>query len=101
MHLSVSESEGKMDLQYTSVLLKESSSSCLLCAKKNCSRACSHGVDPAKILYSLRFENTVGAYAEAIKNSACINCTSRECEQVCLKKKISSAAASRPSLSDI
>lgn len=88
-----------MDLQYTSVLLKESSSSCLLCAQKNCSRACSHGVDPAKILYSLRFENTVGAYAEAIKNSACINCTSRECEQVCLKKKISSAVPIQKTIS--
>ena len=77
-----------MDFQYASQILKESASSCILCNSKNCTAACKNGVDAAKILYSLRFENYCGAYSSAKKNTACLNCTSRECEEACLKGKI-------------
>ncbi|MBP5358126.1 MAG: NAD-dependent dihydropyrimidine dehydrogenase subunit PreA [Treponema sp.] len=77
-----------MDFQYASQILKESASSCILCNSKNCTAACKNGVDAAKILYSLRFENYCGAYSFAKKNTACLNCASRECEEACLKGKI-------------
>ena len=77
-----------MDFQYASQILKESSSSCLLCSGKNCSAACKKGVDAAKILYSLRFENNCGACSTARKNTACLSCSSKECELACLKGKI-------------
>nr|WP_318659263.1 NAD-dependent dihydropyrimidine dehydrogenase subunit PreA [uncultured Treponema sp.] len=77
-----------MDFQYASQIIKESASSCLLCSGKNCTGACKSGVDAAKILYSLRFENYSGAYSAAKKNTACLNCTSKECESACLKGKI-------------
>lgn len=80
-----------MTEKYTSQLLKESAAACLLCNGKNCSAACKHGVDAAKILYSLRFENTVGSYSLARKNTACLDCTSKECEDFCLKGKITQA----------
>lgn len=77
-----------MDFQYASQIIKESASSCLLCTGKNCTAACKKGVDAAKILYSLRFENYCGAYSFAKKNTACLECTSKECEAACLKGKI-------------
>ncbi len=77
-----------MDFQYASQILKESSSTCLLCSGKNCSIACKNGVDAAKILFSLRFENNCGAYSTAKKNTACLTCNSKECELACLKGKI-------------
>ena len=80
-----------MDFRYASQLLKESASACLLCSGKNCTSACKNGVDAAKILYSLRFENYCGAYSFAKKNTACLNCTTKECESACLKGKITRA----------
>lgn len=77
-----------MDLSYTSILLKESSANCFLCSGRPCSSACSQGVDCGKIIYSLRFENYDGAYAQAKKNTSCLNCTNPECENSCLKGKV-------------
>ncbi|MBR7080632.1 MAG: NAD-dependent dihydropyrimidine dehydrogenase subunit PreA [Treponema sp.] len=77
-----------MDFQYASQIIKESAASCLLCSGKNCTAACKKGVDAAKILYSLRFENYCGAYSFAKKNTACLECTSKECQAACLKGKI-------------
>lgn len=80
-----------MDFQYSSILLRESSASCLLCTAKPCSTACEEGVDCGKILYSLRFENTSGAYVQAKSNTACLNCENKKCEIACLKGKITEA----------
>lgn len=80
-----------MDLKYTSLLLKESSSACLLCSGKPCSSACEKGVDCGSILYSLRFENNSGAFAKANSNTACLTCTDAKCEKACLKGKITGA----------
>lgn len=80
-----------MDLQYIPLLLKESSADCMLCSAKTCSSACDKGVDCGKILYSLRFDNTCGAYAQAKSNTSCLNCESKKCEAACLKGKITGA----------
>ncbi|MCR5047097.1 MAG: NAD-dependent dihydropyrimidine dehydrogenase subunit PreA [Treponema sp.] len=77
-----------MDFHYASQIIKESASSCLLCSGKNCAAACKNGVDAAKIMRSLRFENYCGAYSLAKKNTSCLTCDSRECEKSCLKGKI-------------
>ena len=77
-----------MDFQYASQIIRESAASCILCDGKNCSAACKNGVDAAKILRSLRFENYCGARGLAAKNAACLNCASKECEAACLKGKI-------------
>jgi dihydropyrimidine dehydrogenase (NAD+) subunit PreA len=61
---------------------------CLLCYDAPCTKGCSHGLDPAKVIRSLRFKNLSGA-AEAAKASQCSNgCTEKKCMTACLKGKI-------------
>ena len=88
-----------MSFQYASQIIKESASACLLCSGKNCSAACKKGVDAAKIMRSLRFENYCGAFSLAKQNDACLTCTSKECEDQCLKGKITRSLAIQQTLS--
>ena len=57
---------------------------CLMCYDAPCTKACDKGVDPAKILRSLRFKNYIGA----LKNvtSACSNCDA-PCMEKCVLEK--------------
>lgn len=54
---------------------------CLMCHDAPCSKACPYNLDPAKILRSLRFSNTIGAVKRA--TSACKNCPA-PCEKSCV-----------------
>jgi len=55
--------------------------SCLLCNDPLCTKGCSKGLDPGKILRSLRFKNFIGA-TESLTN-ACLNCDAK-CEESCI-----------------
>ena len=54
---------------------------CLMCYDAPCKNACQNGVDPAKILRSIRFANYKGALNNS--NSACINCDG-PCQKACI-----------------
>jgi len=67
---------------------KNESEGCLLCYDAPCTKGCSHGLDPAKVIRSLRFKNLTGG-AESAKNfKQCSICEGKECIQACLKGKI-------------
>lgn len=63
----------------------EEVSRCLLCDNAACTKACPHGLDPAKIIRSLRFENTYGAAIQLKENFSCADC-SAPCQDACVKK---------------
>ncbi len=74
---------------YEASIPVEEVSRCLLCDNAACSAACPYGLNPAKILRSLHFENTYGASVqlkENVKkeNFSCANC-SAPCETSCVK----------------
>lgn len=55
---------------------------CMLCAKGECSKACTRGVDPARQLRRIWFDNETGA-AEALgAETACKDCAA-PCEKAC------------------
>ncbi len=56
---------------------------CLLCDNDTCTKACPSKTNPAKIIRSLRFKNTVGATKSLNKNYACDSCDGY-CEKACL-----------------
>ena len=67
---------------------KNESDGCLLCYNAPCSTSCPHGLDPAKVIRSLRFENISGA-AEAVGDGElCKACEEKSCIEACLKGKI-------------
>lgn len=68
----------------TSISIEEVSR-CLLCDNAACTKACPHGLDPAKIIRSLRFENTYGAAIQLKENFSCADC-SAPCQDACVKK---------------
>lgn len=60
---------------------------CLLCHDAPCSHHCPQGVDPARLIRSLYFENEEGAALCLLSPSPCAACEA-PCEQVCLRKSI-------------
>ena len=56
---------------------------CLLCHEAPCTAACPHGLDPAGLLRSLRFENEVGAARRLPREDLCAGCDA-PCEAACL-----------------
>ena len=62
-------------------ILRKDLLSCLLCHDPMCTKGCDKGLDPGKILRSLRFKNLIGA-TESLTD-ACINCDAK-CEKNCV-----------------
>ena len=58
---------------------------CLLCHEAPCTAACPHGLDPAGLLRSLRFENEVGAARRLPREDLCAGCDA-PCEAACLRR---------------
>ncbi|WP_407311368.1 NAD-dependent dihydropyrimidine dehydrogenase subunit PreA [Desulfosporosinus sp. SB140] len=67
---------------------KNESDSCLLCYTAPCTTSCPHGVDPAKAIRSLRFENIRGAEETVGDSELCWACEEKSCSKACLKGKI-------------
>ena len=76
-------------MAYESLIEKEETSKCLLCANGPCETACPHGVKAARIIRALRFENPAGAAGLVPENNPCADCTTKECEKNCNRAKIS------------
>lgn len=62
--------------------IKEEASRCLLCADPACTRACKSGLDPARTIRSVYFDNPEGA-AIFTDQGICAECFG-ECEQACV-----------------
>lgn len=61
---------------------------CLLCNNAPCTKRCPHGVDPARIIRSLRFDNRYGAKDLAAGGEICKTCEEKTCVEACLRGKI-------------
>jgi dihydropyrimidine dehydrogenase (NAD+) subunit PreA len=72
-------------MQYETSIPTEEVSRCLLCDNAACTRACSHALDPAKLLRSLHFKNPIGAANRLNVNFSCADCDA-PCESACLRK---------------
>ena len=57
---------------------------CLLCHDGPCTAACPHGLDPARLLRSVRFENAAGAARRLSEQDLCAGC-SAPCQAACLR----------------
>lgn len=79
-----SQKEKTLMMNETSIPMDEVSR-CLLCNNATCTKACSHGLDPAKIIRSLRFDNTYGACMKLKEKFSCATC-SAPCENACVQK---------------
>ncbi len=71
-------------MQYETSIPAEEVSRCLLCDHAACTQACPAGLDPARILRALRFENPVGAAANLENHFPCAEC-SASCEGACVQ----------------
>jgi dihydropyrimidine dehydrogenase (NAD+) subunit PreA len=71
------------------VIAAEAIDSCLVCYNTPCTRACPQGLDPARIIRSLRFKNTWGAAEQMPDEDVCLSCDTKNCMDACLKGKIS------------
>lgn len=67
---------------------KNESDSCLLCHNAACTKSCPHGKNPAKVIRSLRFDNTAGAADSADDADICRVCKERSCTESCLRGQI-------------
>lgn len=67
---------------------KNESDGCLLCDTAPCTTSCPHGLDPAKVIRSLRFENISGAAETGGDGQLCQVCKEKSCNEACLKGKI-------------
>lgn len=76
---------------FANTFIREAVSTCLLCKDPPCSSSCKKNINCGKILTSLRFENHEGAYSENARYKICESCTTKECENSCVKGKISKA----------
>ncbi|TCK93223.1 dihydropyrimidine dehydrogenase (NAD+) subunit PreA [Natranaerovirga hydrolytica] len=61
---------------------------CLLCHNAPCTKQCPHGLDPAKVIRSFRFENIKGAAESAKDTKICKACKEKSCIKACVRGKI-------------
>lgn len=66
---------------------------CLLCYNAPCTQKCVKGIDPARIIRSLRFDNIIGAKAQLKYSDICNRCNEKICVEACVKGKISTPIA--------
>ena len=56
------------------IILEEEASKCLLCHNANCTKACKNHFDPARMLRSIRFQNSDDAH-KYVDFSVCSHCS--------------------------
>ena len=67
---------------------RNESDGCLLCYTAPCTTSCPHGLDPAKVIRSLRFENISGAAEVVGDGELCKACEEKSCGEACLLGRI-------------
>ncbi len=72
-------------MRYETNIPAEEVGRCLLCDNAACTKACPAGLDPARLLRSLRFENPVGAAKRLNAGFACADCDA-PCERACAQR---------------
>lgn len=75
------------------VIVEQEVNDCLLCHNPACTKACVVGMDPARILKSLRFRNDAGAKRQIGRSPACIHCAEKSCQTACIKAKLGKPVA--------
>lgn len=88
-------------MAYESLIEKENVARCLLCANGPCTDSCKKGVDTARIIRALRFENPAGAVDYLGSENPCINCTECSCEKNCTRNKIDGAVKIKDIISSL
>ena len=71
---------------WESVIPTEEVNRCLLCHQAPCTAACLHGLDPAGLIRSIRFDNQVGAAHRLPQELPCGTCHA-PCEAACLRRE--------------
>ena len=73
---------------------KKTMSDCVLCHDARCTAGCQFGLEPDRILRSIRFDNGAGAYVRLKNNFHCAEC-SGSCEEACIlpEKRFSTCPA--------
>lgn len=66
---------------------KNESDGCLLCYNAPCTKRCPHGLDPARVIRSFRFENIHGAAESVEEGEFCKACEEKSCIEGCVKGK--------------
>lgn len=69
-------------MKYADLFLRDEAARCLLCGDAPCTKACSKGLDPARFVRAVRFENAA-AGARYINPARCAECHG-ECENACV-----------------
>ena len=78
---------------YSAIALREEAGGCLLCENAPCSAVCPHGIDAARAIRAIRFENTMGAARHLPDPLMCKTCSGKPCMAACLKKRTGRAVA--------
>lgn len=78
-----------MNGKYKDIALMEEAAGCLLCHEAPCSKACPYGMEPDRIIRSVRLENAPGAANRIPNTLPCLTCETKACLSACLKSKIS------------
>ena len=78
-----------MNLVYKDISLTEEAAGCLLCHHAPCSKACPYGLDPDRIIRSVRMRNERGAANSMPDILPCVSCDAKPCLSACVKAKIS------------
>jgi dihydropyrimidine dehydrogenase (NAD+) subunit PreA len=73
---------------FNEILIKNESDGCLLCHNAPCTAKCPNGLDPARVIRALRFENASGAAELAEDIGICSSCGSKSCVRACIKGRI-------------
>ncbi len=82
-----------MDGLYDALTLREETGGCFLCENAPCAVACPRGVDAARAIRAVRFENEGGAALRLPDPLPCLSCEGRPCLSACLKARTGRAVA--------
>lgn len=74
--------------QTNSYVVNNETAGCLLCNNAPCTKECPYGMDPAKVIRSLRFENKSGAAEAASDKELCENCEEKGCVTACIRGRL-------------
>lgn len=77
-----------MNAKYKDISLTEEAAGCLLCHNAPCAKACPYGLEPDRIIRSVRMQNEMGAANSIPDRLPCLSCEAKPCLSACLKAKI-------------